>query len=389
MARGGVKTWILAVLTLGVSGCSYIGMANIPGMASDRIAGDWLPTIATGEAEGALPEPKVIPITAGLTKTLQQQEAEALARRQDHAAPLRQQGPYRYRIGIGDILSVTVWGHPELTIPAGEYRSAESGGYLVGPDSTIFFPYVGKTMAAGNTVEELRQALTQGLKTYIERPQVDVRVAAHRSQKVYVTGEVGAKPNTATGGVTQSGILPISDVPLTALEAINQAGGPTAEADLHRVILTRQSKNYTLDLQGLYETGVIDRNWVLQDGDLLYVSDRSLNKVFVFGEVKQPAGFLMVKGRMSLAEALGEAKGIDQTTANAAKVYVIRNTDTGPEIYRLDASSADAMLLANHFAMRPRDVVYVAATELTRWNRFIQQVLPTIQTIVAPTESMF
>jgi polysaccharide biosynthesis/export protein len=56
---------------------------------------------------------------------------------------------------------------------------------------------------------------------------------------------------------------------------------------------------------------------------------------------------------------------------------------------RLDASSADAMLLANHFAMRPRDVVYVAATELTRWNRFIQQVLSTIQTIVAPTESMF
>lgn len=72
-----------------------------------------------------------------------------------------------------------------------------------------------------------------------------------------------------------------------------------------------------------------------------------------------------------------------------ASVYVIRNTGTGPEIYRLDASSADAMLLANHFAMRPRDVVYVAATELTGWNRFIQQVLPTIQTIFAPTESIF
>lgn len=383
MARGGVKTWTLAVLTLAVGGCSYY-----PGMASDRIAGDGSPTGAQGEAEGAVPEPKVIPITAGLTRTLRQQEAETLAQRQDHAAPLRQQGPYRYRVGVGDILSVTVWDHPELTIPAGEYRSAESAGYLVGPDSTIFFPYIGKTTAAGKTVDELRQALTRGLKTYIERPQVDVRVAAHRSQKVYVTGEVGAKPNTATGGVTQSGILPVTDVPLTALEAINQAGGPTPEADLHRVILTRQSNTYTLDLQGLYETGVIDRNWVLQDGDLLYVSDRNLNKVFVFGEVKQPAGFLMVKGRMSLAEALGEAKGIDQATANAAKVYVIRNTGSGPEIYRLDASSADAMLLANHFAMRPRDVVYVAATELTRWNRFIQQVLPTIRTIVAPGESL-
>lgn len=415
-----MKTWVLALLALGTAGCSLApGMTMLlPGMSGDRITvhqfsgsskdeakdppgdppGDPAPkpnlvtpiNFYTAPALGAdrgrdlAPEPMVTPITASLTRDLRQQQNETLTKQQAHAAPLRHNGPYRYRIGAGDILSIIVWDHPELTTPPGESRSAESAGYPVGPDGTIFFPYVGTIQAAGSTTQELRKVLTKGLSTYIEKPQLDVRIAAYRSQKVYVTGEVGSKPSTATGGITLSGILPITDVPLTALEAINQAGGPTPEADLHRVILTRQSKTYILDLQGLYETGVIDQNWVLQDGDLLYVADRNLNKVFVLGEVGQPAAYLMVKGRMSLAEALGNARGLDQATANAAKVYVIRNTDNGPEIYWLDGRSADAMLLANHFPMRPRDVVYVASTEVTRWSRFIQQVLPTMQTIYAP-----
>ena len=50
-------------------------------------------------------------------------------------------------------------------------------------------------------------------------------------------------------------------------------------------------------------------------------------------------------------------------------------------MYRLDASSAEAMLLATHFQLEPRDVVYIAPTGLTNWNRVVSQILPTIQGI--------
>lgn len=285
--------------------------------------------------------------------------------------------PYsQYRVGPRDVLNITVWDHPELTIPAGEFRSAEAAGNVVGEDGTIFYPYVGVVQAAGRTVEEIREELTQKLSKFIENVQLDVRVAAYRSQRVYVVGEV-AKP----------GIQLVKDIPLTVLEAINNADGVNSEADLRNITLTRGGKTYSINLLSLYEGGDISQNVLLQHGDVLNVPDSMLNKVFVLGETNhfvaggatgRSRSLVMNKARMTLVEALSEAGSVDQQTSDPARIFVFRSGLGKPEIFHLNAKSPDALLLAERFQLQPRDVIFVDRAEGIRWNQIIAQIQPTI-----------
>lgn len=280
---------------------------------------------------------------------------------------------YEYRVAPFDVLSVIVWGHPELTIPAGEMRSEAASGNAVTSDGHIFYPYVGKVPVAGKTLPEIRELLTRKLSATIENPQLDVRVAAFRSHKVVVTGEVRAPK-----------MVPVTDIPLRVLDAITEAGGAAPEADLQRVVLTRGGKWHLLDLQAAMEEGDLSQNWLLADGDVLHVPDRSLKKVFVVGEVRAPATRFMNKSRLSLAEALSESGWLDPTNANAGGIFVIRGDYEKPKVFHLDAESPDALLLASAFPLRPLDVVFVSTHRLTQWNRILAQILPTISAISQP-----
>jgi len=271
-----------------------------------------------------------------------------------------------YRLGPGDIVSIIVWDHPELTIPAGSFRSAEQAGTVIAEDGTIFFPYVGVVKAQGKTTSELRTILSSKLAKFIERVQLDVRMVAFRSQQVYVVGEV-AKP----------GIQQVTDIPMTVLDAVNRAGGFTPEADYSRVLLTRRGTTYLVDIQAMYDYGVREQNVMLEQGDIVNVSDRSYNKIFVLGEVTKPGSLVMNKKRSTLAEALSDAGYINQTTADPRWIYVMRGDTEEPQLYHLDSRAPDAMLLADRFPLRPRDIVYVDTAPVVRWQRVIANILPT------------
>lgn len=280
---------------------------------------------------------------------------------------------YQYRVAPYDVLSVIVWDHPELTIPAGEFRSEAATGHPVQADGKMFYPHVGVVQVAGKTLPEIRELLTQGLARVIEKPQLDVKVANFRGYKVNVTGEVKV-PAT----------LPITDVPMRALDAINLCQGATQEADLQRVVLTRNGRSHILDLQAANEEGDLSQNWVLANGDVLHVTDRALKKVFVLGEVKRPSTKYMAKGRMTLADALSDAEWLDQTSANAAGIFVIRGEYDRPRVFQLDATSADSLLLASAFPLQPMDVVFVSTHKLTQWNRIAVQIAPTVNMVTQP-----
>jgi polysaccharide export outer membrane protein len=364
--------WIAAILAI-LAGATLSGCALSPGTHyGDREQSEVKIPIQQGQ--DAVPaNVQVQQITAELI--IDMFKAARQPRTTDDNAASKQPAPLdpvaetiNYTLGPGDIISIIVWDHPELTTPAGTFRSAEQAGTVVAEDGTIFFPYAGVVKVVGMTTRQVRDILASKLAKYIEKVQIDVRMAQFRSKWVYVVGEVG-KP----------GIQQVTDIPMNILEAVNLAGGFTPEADYSRVLLTRHGTTYRVDIQSMYEEGVTEQNAMLEAGDIVNVPDRSYNKIFVLGEVTKPGSMIMNKKRSTLAEALGDAGYVNQNSANPRWIYVMRGDSDKPELFHLDGRTPDAMLLADRFPLKPRDIVYVDVSDIVRWNRVISNILPTSQ----------
>jgi polysaccharide export outer membrane protein len=172
------------------------------------------------------------------------------------------------------------------------------------------------------------------------------------------------------------GIQPMMETPLTVAEAISRAGGVTTEADLANVSLARDGKLYPIDVLALYEKGGSTQNLLLKEGDVLNIPDRKDNKVFVMGEVGRQQALQINKGKMTLAQAISEASGLDLNTSRPGDIYVIRPGELKPEIFQLNADSPDGLILADRFALQPHDTVFVGTAGVTQFSRVLNQILP-------------
>jgi polysaccharide export outer membrane protein len=159
--------------------------------------------------------------------------------------------PQTYQIEIEDILRVSVWREPELTISV-----------PVRTDGKISLPLLNDVQAAGLTPLELGVSITQGLKRYLDDPRVTVVVSQMKSRKVYMLGEV-----------MHHGPLALTP-DMTVLQALATSGlspfANTKKIYVLRLVNGAQQK-FPVNYKDMVKGKAVEQNIVLKPDDTIVV----------------------------------------------------------------------------------------------------------------------
>ena len=252
------------------------------------------------------------------------QPAHAQAQAQPQAG-----APNEYRLGSGDVVRISVFQNPELTL---ETRVTEAG--------VISYPLLGSVRIGGESVTAAEQLIADGLRSgnFVKNPQVTLVVMQVRGNQASVLGQVN-RPGRYP--------LEVADMRLTDLLAL--AGG-TAQGGAETVVVTGtrngQPFRTLVDLPALFAPGGQAQDLKIQNGDTLWVDRQPL--VYVYGQVQRP-GAMRVERDMTLMQALAAGGGLN-----------LRGTEKGIRVHRKsEGGQVQVMELKMDEKVREGDVVFV------------------------------
>lgn len=165
-----------------------------------------------------------------------------------------------YKIGVGDTISVEVWGNDRLSVQV-----------PVRPDGKISMSLIGDVLAAESTAEKLADVIETKLTAFIKNPQVTVIISnpssADFQSRVRVTGAV----NSPQSVPFRKGIT-VLDLVLMA-GGVNQFAIPS-DAKLYRKV-SGEIKVYGVNLDNILKYGKLETNYMLMPSDIITVPERS------------------------------------------------------------------------------------------------------------------
>jgi polysaccharide biosynthesis/export protein len=272
----------------------------------------------------------------------------------------------QYKIGPGDSITLTVFGHPEI-----------SGRRTVGPDGNIQVVLLGSVVVAGLTADQAGATLTRLLSDDYVAPVTSVQINSYMSNQVVVLGDVGSP-----------GIVRFLGQP-TLLEALAKAGtakGLDGQLPASKCAIFRgRDRVFWIDLRGLYRGDALVANFPLQPNDVVYVPYNVDNVVYVMGQVAKPGAYA-VSPNMSVVQALAQAGGPTEN-ASTAKVSLARpSQNLQKDIDLDDLVKGDG---ATNYSVEAGDIVYVPKRGLAKVGYVLQQVSPITQMLMFAAVAAF
>jgi polysaccharide export outer membrane protein len=264
---------------------------------------------------------------------------------------------YEYILGPADIVSINLTDTDDI-----------DNSYEIDPDGLIDLPFIGKIKIDGFTVDQAQNILKEILGQFYVNPDLQISVEEYNSSKVYI---VGAVRNQLTINLDQK--------PIKLIEAAIQANfNPNAADNLlgTKGFLRRDNKVYRVNLNNAFKTIDEKENFYLKKDDVIFI-DRNSDSIHVFGEVTKP-GVYYPSNNYSLTE-LVSTSGLNQLTANAKKVFVIRedfDSFLKIKVYQLDIKDPINLVVGKKFLLQPKDIIFIPPTDLVKWNRVISLLLP-------------
>lgn len=270
---------------------------------------------------------------------------------------------YKDVIAEDDILNIVIY-HPKRKdlMESFQFINTSVGGFKV-TEGKIDLPDLPPLEIAGLTLEEARGYIQAAFRDQIQDVEVFVTYEDRLTRKVELTGMVAHST------------VPV-DGKIRLYEVIANAHIPT-DANLFMSYVIRDGCPLAVDLYKLVNEGDMCQNIVMRGGDKIFIANKTDSNVMVMGEVNVPKPVHLPYGFMSLREALVHAGGIP-FTGNKHHIQVIRGNLECPKIYVL-AWEHIIHLPNDSLLLMPGDTVYVTATPITEWNRFISQLLPSAQ----------
>jgi polysaccharide export outer membrane protein len=340
-----------------------------------------------------------------------------------------------YHIGIGDVLILATKNSGSTVQELSGLLAAQSRrqGYTVQDDGAIAIPDVGRVPVAGKTLEDAEALVFDTLVRNQIDPSFSLEIAEFNSKRVSIGG-----------AVKNPTVVPIQLTPLRLSEALSAAGGIGTDDQKYTTIrIYRDGVLYQIPLSEYLKQPALQKLRLAADDSIFVDTEYELQKaqayfteqitladyrqraraaalteldteinlrraaldearsnfqsrmelggvkrdyVYVAGEVTKPSRFALPFGQQAtLADALYDGGAFSNKTGDPTQIYVLRASPSkaNPNLVtalHLDARNAANLVTSTRLQMRPNDVIFVAEQPVTRWNRVLQQVVPSLIT---------
>ena len=212
---------------------------------------------------------------------------------------------------------------------------------------------------------------------------MNLSIKKFQSNKVFISGSFEGGIGDAGASSIKTKMINLDDVPITILQALDQAGVSFSEATPNPfLILNRNQKNHIVDLG--FITNNANPNIYVKNNDIIYLPSQSAQKVYVTGAVASDR-IINYSSTMTLSEALLNSN-LDKSAANLEEIYVLRvnqtiNNKLRGIAYKVDLKSPTSLMLADNFYLLDKDIIFVSTYKITRWNQTMQRMLSSLDVI--------